>query len=277
MKRKRVLASWIILAASFLCMFAATAYVLFYYIEQKQYEGTIENLREMVYLPGAEAAGVPEGEGKKKTGRSAKAVIDFKLLSEINQDICAWLNIPDTEIDYPVLYHEGDAEFYLHRDLYRKNSVYGSLFFAEGCIPVQKDVSLLVYGHHMKDGSMFAGLMEFKQKKYYEKHPYLYLYTPECYYRYQIAAVVLTDISKENPDAFYCDNYIDLSDPGTFEDMARKIAQKELYQTDVTMEAGDQILMLSTCEYSSENGRLVVIAKQDTREVYGDAADERER
>lgn len=138
MKRKRVLASWIILAASFLCIFAATAYVLFYYVEQKQYEGTMENLREMAYLPGAEAAGATEGEGKKKTGRNAKAVIDFKLLSEINQDICAWLNIPDTEIDYPVLYHEGDAEFYLHRDLYRKNSVYGSLFLLRGVFRFKK-------------------------------------------------------------------------------------------------------------------------------------------
>lgn len=225
----------------------------------------------MAYLPGTNGADlfevqedplVSDKENKKTATKKANPVIDFQQLSNINKDVCAWLKIPGTNIDYPILYHDGDNEFYLHKDLNQKNSSYGSLFFARGCIPMRQDTALLVYGHHMKDGSMFAELMQYKQKEYYTEHPYIHLYTPEYNYQYQVAAVILTDISKENPDALYCDHYIDMSDPSTLQEFSQKIAKRQLYNTEVSLLPGDQILMLSTCEYSSKNGRLVVIARQ---------------
>lgn len=272
MTRRRInIIRRIILIASFLCLFAAIAYLLFHYMEQQMYNNTINDIRGMAYLPDTNEADlfatqedppISDKENKKRATKKAKPIIDFQQLSNINKDVCAWLKIPGTHIDYPILYHNGDNEFYLHKDLNQKYSSYGSLFFAQGCIPMRQDTALLVYGHHMKDGSMFAELMQYKQKKYYTKHPYIHLYTPEYNYQYQVAAVIRTDVSKENPDALYCDNYIDMSDPSTLQAFTQEIANRQLYNTDVSLLPGDQLLMLSTCEYSSKNGRLVVIARQ---------------
>ena len=112
---------------------------------------------------------------------------------------------------------------------------------------------------------MFAELIRYEQKDYCTNHPYIHLYTPEYNYQYQVAAVILTDISKENPDAIYCNNYIDMSDSATMEEFAQKIEKSKLYDTGISLLPGDQLLMLSTCEYSSENGRLVVIARQTAK------------
>lgn len=269
MTRRRInIIRRIVLIASFLCLFAAVAYLLFHYIEQQMYNNTIKSIRDIAYLPDANDADLfaiqedPHASNKKKTIDKVKPVIDFKQLSAINQDVCAWLKIPGTTVDYPVLYRVGDNEFYLHKDLYQKYSSYGSLYFAQGCIPIQENVSLLVYGHHMKDGSMFAELMHYKQKKYYKNHSYIYLYTPDYNYQYQIASVIFTDISKENPDALYCDHYIDMSNTATFQEFVQEVEKRKLYNTNVALLPGDQLLMLSTCEYSSKNGRLVVIARQ---------------
>lgn len=261
----------IILIASFLCLLAAFAYLLFHFIGQQKYRNTIKSIRDMAYFPNAdetelfltqEDASVSDGEEQGTDAHSGQAIINFRYLSKINKDVSAWLKIPGTNIDYPVLHRDHDEEYYLYRDLNQKYSGYGSLFFAQGCMPLRKDTSLLIYGHHMKDGSMFAGLMQYKQKKFYDSHPYIHLYTPEYNYQYRIASVFLTDISKDNPDAIYCDDYIDMSDPAVFEEFARLTDKRELYDTDVELYPGDQLLMLSTCEYSSQNGRLVVVACQ---------------
>lgn len=270
-RRKINIIRRIILIVSFLCFFAATAYLLLHFIEQQMHKHTINDLREMAYLPDANEADLftvqedpPVSDGNEKKTMSGKAtpVIDFQKLAGINKEVCAWLKIPGTRIDYPVLYHEGNNEFYLHKDLNQKYSRYGSLYFAQGCIPIRQNTSLLVYGHHMKDGSMFAELMQYKEKNYYTKHPYIHLYTPEYNYQYQVAAVILTDVSKGNTDALYCDNYIDMSDPSTMQEFTAQIEKRQLYDTKIPLLPGDQLLMLSTCEYSSENGRLVVIARQ---------------
>lgn len=273
MSRKQItIIRHIILIISLLCLFAAIGYLLLHYREQQLYNNTIKSIRDTAYIPDANEAdlfavqeGPPPVPDKKTVTKKTPSIIDFQQLYAINKDICAWLKIPETGIDYPILYHAGDNEYYLHRDLNQNYSSYGSLFFARGCIPIQQDTSLLVYGHHMKDGSMFAGLMRYKQKEYYANHSYIHLYTPEYNYQYQVAAVILTDISNENPDALYCDEYIDMSNPATMQEFSQKIEESKLYNTGISLLPGDQLLMLSTCEYSSENGRLVVIARQTAK------------
>ena len=91
-------------------------------------------------------------------------------LHEENPDCIGWLSIDGTRIDYPVMYRPGDKNYYLHRDFNGEYSANGCLFLAEECVPGDSD-NLIIYGHHMNSGKMFADLEKYKDEGFYEEHP----------------------------------------------------------------------------------------------------------
>lgn len=116
--------------------------------------------------------------------------IDFETLREVNPDVVGWLRIPDTKIDYPIL-HTDDNEKYLHTDINGNESVYGAIYLDCDSEPDFSGWNNPIYGHHMKDGSMFKDVVKFKEPGYFKEHQYFEIYTPErtihlkavsCYY-----------------------------------------------------------------------------------------------
>lgn len=116
--------------------------------------------------------------------------IDFETLREVNPDVVGWLRIPDTKIDYPIL-HTDDNEKYLHMDINGNESVYGAIYLDCDSEPDFSGWNNPIYGHHMKDGSMFKDVVKFKEPGYFKEHQYFEIYTPErtihlkavsCYY-----------------------------------------------------------------------------------------------
>ena len=133
--------------------------------------------------------------------------IDFEGLQKINSDVIGWISLPAVQISYPVV-QAGDNEYYLHRALDREYLFAGSLFLdAENSADFQDDNSI-IYGHNMRDGSMFAGLKEYEQKGVCENCPYFWIYTPYHDYLYQIYSVRMTSAISDayrkefhNPDS----------------------------------------------------------------------------
>ena len=116
--------------------------------------------------------------------------IDFEALWAENSDVVGWITIPDTKIDYPILYTDNN-ETYLHTDFNGKDSVYGAIYLDCDSEPDFSGWNNPIYGHHMKDGSMFKDVVKFKDEEFFKEHQYFEIYTPErtihlkaisCYY-----------------------------------------------------------------------------------------------
>lgn len=180
-------------------------------------------------------------------------------LHEENPDCIGWLTIEGTKIDYPVMYRPGDKNYYLHRDFNGDYSANGCLFLAEECVSGDSD-NLIIYGHHMNSGKMFADLEKYKDKGFYEEHPTILFRTIWGNEQYQILSAFTTPVYTGNDFNYY--SFIKAQKGADYEYFIREIKRKAIYETGITAEYGDKLLTLSTCEYSQRNGRMVVVAKK---------------
>jgi len=119
--------------------------------------------------------------------------IDFAMLQEINPDVHAWIYIPGTTIDYPILQSTGYQEFYLNHDINRERNVAGAIFTQDFNSLDFRDVHTLIYGHNMADGSKFSILHQYLNGRFMEEHDIIYIYTPRNIFRYQVVYAVTYD------------------------------------------------------------------------------------
>jgi sortase B len=180
-------------------------------------------------------------------------LLNFTPLQTANPDIAAWLTLDDTDIDYPVVQGK-DNSYYLTRTAEKKNSKNGAIFLDYRANPDFSDFSSVLYGHHMKSGKMFAGLVKFKDKAFFDSHTTGTLYTPGKTYRLEIFAAAVT-----KPDSDYY-NYAFVS-PSERESHLRMIGETAKLYRDIGATEQDKILTLSTCSYEYKDARTVVLAK----------------
>lgn len=172
-----------------------------------------------------------------------------------NSDCIGWVRISGTKIDYPVMQTKDNPQYYLRRDFNKQYSYLGTPFMDSRC-DMNYDNNLIVYGHNMKDGKMFADLLKYRDKSYFKEHNIIHFITPNGVQKYSVIAVCKV----KNDDEWY--SYTTQKDKESFSNLISHIKDKSLYQTDDSVEYGDYFLTLSTCEYSQTNGRLIVIAKR---------------
>ena len=174
-----------------------------------------------------------------------------------NADCIGWLKIADTDISYPVVQGK-DNEFYLHHDFQKNYAICGTLMLdCRNDIDARQE-HLIIYGHQMKDGSMFKQLNGYKKEEYYRGHKEITLYLENQKYQYEVAAVYVTNVAQS--DGYY--DYLHKETRKQQMDYLQKMAAYQLYPTGVTVSEDDELLSLSTCEYSSTNGRLIVLARR---------------
>ena len=119
--------------------------------------------------------------------------IDFIALQEINPDIHAWIYIPGSPIDYPILQSVDDQEFYLDHNIYRQACVAGAIFTQDFNGLNFEDVHTIIYGHNMADGSKFSALHQYLDASFMDEHDIIYIYTPQNILRYQVVYAVTYD------------------------------------------------------------------------------------
>lgn len=247
-KSRRVVKNILILCLGIIAV--VSFYLLWgYFHEADQEADKIKKIKETAFTVTTES---------NFNGNVRQKEYQYKELKKINEDCIGWLEVPGTRIDYPVMYRKTDNEFYLHKDFYKKESRFGLPFLDGSCIPDYSSGNLIVYGHHMKDGSMFTDLMKYKDKNFWTQHNELNFYIHDKKATYLISKVckIIADENKEIYNLVYLDEQSDINH------YLKEIDKFSLYDTGIVPKGTERLLLLSTCEYSSKNGRLVVLAMQ---------------
>ena len=198
-------------------------------------------------------------EASEETEEVISAAEKYAAVYAQNPDFIGWLTIPGTLIDYPVMLSPDEPDFYLKHGFDRSYSSYGVPYMQENCDSELSD-NLIIYGHHMKDGSMFAGLCKYESEDFYREHRTFTFDTLSEYGEYEIVAVFKTVAYSENGFKYY--QFVNAENEEDFDEFIAECKSLALYDTGVTAEYGDRLLTLSTCEYSRTNGRMVVVAKR---------------
>ena len=147
--------------------------------------------------------------------------------------------------------------FYLKRSFDKSYSDYGVPYIDEACMTGISN-NLVIYGHHMNDGSMFADLCKYTDADFCKEHPEIAFDTLSGLGKYEVVAAFKFNTNRET---FKYNEYT-LMDEAQFAEFMENVRARQLYDTGVTAEYGDQLLTLSTCEYTYPNGRFVVVAKK---------------
>jgi sortase B len=178
----------------------------------------------------------------------------FKNIISVNPEVVGWIKIGDTRIDYPVVKTENN-EYYLNHNIYKESSRAGSVFMDYRNDYEAKDLHTILYGHTMKDGSMFTDLIKYKSQEFYLKNPVINFSTLYEDLLWEIFSIYVTDTE------FY---YIktDFESSYDYKVFIEKIRKRSLYNTGVTASEKDNILTLSTCSYDFKNARLVIHARK---------------
>ena len=185
---------------------------------------------------------------------------EYAEVSALNPDMVGWLQLEGTKLDYPVMQTPDDPEYYLHKDFYGDYSSHGCLFTEEFCSIDRPSDNITIYGHNMKDGTMFGVLRNYRSKSYWEKHRYIHFDTLTERHTYEIFAVFTTVATKGTGFAYH--QFVDAKDQAEFDEYIADCLAASLYDTGISAQYGDKLITLSTCEYSQKNGRLVIVAKR---------------
>ncbi|MCL2004186.1 MAG: class B sortase [Oscillospiraceae bacterium] len=209
------------------------------------YDGLSSQVRKASVPAGAVPA---EQTGGEKAAPAA--VIDFEALETINGDAAAWLYSPGTVIDYPVMKAD-DYSYYLTRLPDGTVNANGSLFIDYNNPSDFSGGLTVIYGHHMRSGSMFGSLMGYKNQEYYENHPAMHLYTEHADYRIELLYGFITAAGEWSAQSFMLEE-----NTGSLLTYA---AQNTTFVSRAAYEPGDRIVVLSTCSYEFDDARYAVV------------------
>ncbi len=186
----------------------------------------------------------------------------IKKLQEINPDIVGWIRIPNTVIDYPVLQSsESDPEYYLYRNYKKEYTQYGSIFLQSGTAIDGSDQNLLLYGHSMNDGRMFASLLRFGELEVYKQSPVITFNTAEGGGKWKIISVFKTNTDESQGEPFAY-TYRHFNSDSDYLNFVYQVRQRSVINTGVDFNENDTMIMLSTCSYEFDGFRTVVVARK---------------
>lgn len=221
----------------------------------KRYFDDRRSESEFAALESLIVSDAPAADGEETN--SAK----FAALRDQNSDFIGWISIEDTKLDFPVMYAPNNKDFYLRHDFNKEYSVYGVPYLDEKTTLGANDQSenLVIYGHNMKTGTIFGCLTGYKEAGYYQQHPYVQFDTVYGDGTYEVFAAFSIDVAADT--SFVYNQYVDM-DEETYDTYVEEAVSRSDVDTGIRPVYGEQLLTLSTCEYSSDNGRYVVVARR---------------
>lgn len=227
------------------------------YLDQKQSAEAFEEVAELV----KEEPELPALELENEQEPVQEEVTAFDKYADVyaqNSDLVGWVSIPGTQIDYPVMQTKDNPDFYLKHAFDKSYSSYGVPYVQENCDIGISD-NLVLYGHHMNNGSMFSDLCKYESEDFYQEHKIIHFDTLESFGEYEVIAAFKTVAYSQEGFKYY--HFVRAESAEQFDEYIAECKELALYNTGVTAEYGDKLITLSTCEYSRTNGRMVVVAK----------------
>lgn len=252
-RKKRSKSDWVYNIAMLVCLavFLVSGGILAKrYFDDRQVENEFSDLQSLI-----SSDTVTTGESGESN--SAK----FAALRDQNSDFIGWISIEDTNLSFPVMFAPDNKDFYLRHDFQKEYSIYGVPYLDEKTTLGANDQSenLVIYGHNMKTGTIFGCLTGYKEADYYTEHPEIEFDTVYGDGTYQVFAAFAIDVVADT--SFPYNQYIDM-DEAVYNDYVDEVIRRSDVDTGIRPGYGEQLLTLSTCEYSSDNGRYVVVARR---------------
>lgn len=237
-------------------VFAVSAFFLLqYYISTGIEKKNLENI----------SAAVITAQSSDDGTQSADALIlqQYAALAAQNSDMIGWISIDGTTVNAPVMHTPGSPEYYLTHDFEKKYSQSGMLFMDASCIPDSQAGNMIIYGHNMKNKTMFSDIESYTNAEFLAQHPVIQFDTLNARGQYQVFAVFELDTSEGNENSMQCYYYSNTADAAKhayFLDYVRQYASAVV--DDKLPDSGDTLITLSTCDNVTPNGRVVVMAKK---------------
>ena len=174
-------------------------------------------------------------------------------LSNINKDFVGWVTIDNTDLEYPFVQGE-DNDHYLHRDINHNDSTAGTIFM-DYRDNLDSSQNIILYGHHMKNGTMFTPVVKYKEEDFWKKNNKIRVYIGSHEYIYEVYAVCVVD------PATYDYLKMDFDTEKDFLDYVDGVRERSMYKSDLKVSGKDKIITLSTCSYEFDNARTFVQGK----------------
>ena len=225
-----------------------------YAADQEQESENIDNLEDddaLQSISGQEVRTVFE-DGEEKTLPVLKNPIDFTQLLSVNSDIVGWLRIRALDISYPVVQGK-DNDYYLHRTFEKTDNFAGCLFVNSYNMGDFTDQNTIIYGHNMKNGSMFGKLKNFSDPEVFKKSRYFWIFTPDFIYQYRMFSASVVDKTGLTYQISFTDDEFD-------QFISRAYSNSVVDNQGVTVTKEDRIVTLSTCT-GDDSTRFVVMGK----------------
>ncbi|MBO5869664.1 MAG: class B sortase [Clostridia bacterium] len=262
----------VLLIIIFAFVFAYSGFVLLReYTMRERDSKTFDDLADLVMLP--EVSEEPSNDISSSESNSDKTdlnnepndvsnaepvVVHKRNLEPIiskNSDCLGWIYVEDSAVDYPVMHTPNEPEKYINLSFDWKYSAYGVPFMDYRC--TENCDNIVIYGHNMKDGSMFATVVQYMDEDFFFSHPKIEFETVDGCKTYSVFAIV----SLKANDSWY--SYHDFKDETAFDENIKRMRAKSLYKNDVKVEFGKKIITLSTCYGASYDDRLVLLAVEE--------------
>ena len=170
----------------------------------------------------------------------------------MNKDLIGWLTIPGTNVDYPVVQTPWQEDYYLYRGFDGESNKNGCLILDGNADPYTPSTNLIIYGHKMSSGAMFGKLDEYVHKEYWQAHPVLQFDT--------LTTERSTQIEGGGWGSFHY--YVNFDTDQDLADWLTRFERQRYYDTGIEYDTTDRYITLSTCSYHTDNGRLLVIARE---------------
>ena len=226
--------------------------------EKEVAKNTLEDEERVIEENEETVIGKNTEEQKKETER----MLQVKQLQGQNTDIVGWLEIENTNINYPVL-QGADNNYYMTHNYKNEKSKNGSIFLEANYNWNIPSNNLLIYGHNLGNGMMFQELLKYEKKSFYQEHPVIRFTTAEEDAEYEIISVFKSRVyykSEKNVFRYYY--FINNESEEEYNEFVKNAKNASLYPIDATASYGDQLITLSTCSYYVEDGRFAVVGRK---------------
>ena len=238
------------------CIFLAIAIYAAYNIIkiQSEYKKSVDAYKKLDNYTMEQTTSETSGESEEEPVKEKPyPEVDFAGLKSVNSDVIGWIYVPDTEINYPIV-HTSDNDYYLDHLVDRTQNPAGAIFLDTRNPSDFSDLHSIIYGHHMKNGSMLAALKGYKKQDFFDGHKTGYLITQDAAYSIDFFAGHVANVEE---NAWQ----LDFDDAADFDNWIKSLKEVSAFKSDIEPQYGDRIFTLSTCSYEFDDARFVLSGK----------------
>ena len=243
----------VIIAVLTLILVVSIAYITYYFYNQHKEKQDNQNILDNVEIDTSEV-----------TEKTTERMLQVRELQKENEEIIGYIEIDGTNISYPVCQAK-DNDYYLTHNYKKEKASSGALFLDKDFDLTKPSTNYLIYGHRNKQGLMFENLIKYSKEDFYKEHPIIKFTTATSDDTYEIISAFYSRVyykSEQNVFRYYY--FVNAETEEEYNEFVNNCKSSSIYDTGKTAKYGEQLLTLSTCEYSQEDGRFAIVARKVT-------------